>query len=276
MARPLWVLLVLIALCAPLAGRLRAGVPSDMVRVPGGEFIMGTDEVDEEQMALALGLPNPWYEDEHPARRVHLPSFYIDRFEVTHAHYEKFVRETGHPHPPDWAGGRYAPRRANYPVAHVSWYDARDYCLWRGKRLPTEAEWEKAARGPDGRKYPWGNRFDPNRANVARKAEMYGSTAPVGQYEDGRSPYGAYDMIGNVWEWTDSYYKPYPSSAADNEYFGEEYRINRGLSFVAVGHYPSRLYLKVASVVARASFRSFDVPEARLLDVGFRCAVSAE
>ncbi len=254
----------------------RAEPPSDMVAVPAGKFIMGTDLEDRDGEALMLGLPDPWYEDERPAHEVILPLFFIDRYEVTHADYEKFVEATEHPAPPDWIGGEYPPERARHPVAHVSWHDARDYCAWKGRRLPTEAEWEKAARGPDGRIYPWGNDFDPDRAHLARKAEMFGATAPVGRFKDGRSPYGAHDMIGNVWEWTESWYEAYPGNRTANEKFGEQLKVMRGLSFVAVGHYPEKLYAKVSSIVARASFRSYDVPEARLLDVGFRCAMSAK
>jgi formylglycine-generating enzyme required for sulfatase activity len=250
--------------------------PRDMVRVPAGEFLMGTDLVDEEGEAVSLGFPYPWYEDEHPVRRLYLESFDIDITEVTHAAYAEFVKATGHALPDPWrAGGGVPADRAQHPVTHVSWYDANDYCRWRGKRLPTEEEWEKAARGPEGFSYPWGNEFDPARANLSRGPFLFGDTQPVGTRTDGESPYGAKDMIGNVWEWTDSWYLPYPGNPARHEPFGMRYRVTRGLSYIGVGHHPPEVYMKAVAVTARASYRSYDFPTSRVADVGFRCAKSA-
>jgi formylglycine-generating enzyme required for sulfatase activity len=248
--------------------------PGDMVRVPAGEFLMGTDDVDAENEALDFGLPHPWYEDEHPLHRVNLPSFFIDATEVTNDLYKKFVEATRHPLPDDWANGTYPGGKAKFPVAYVNWFDADAYCRWAGKRLPTEEEWEKAARGPDSLKYPWGNLFGSAPANIAKGPVMVASAVAVGQYEGGKSPYGAYDMIGNVWEWTDSWYRPYPGNDSRNENFGRVFRSTRGLSFMGVGHYPGETYTKVASIIARASFRSYDYPNSRLTDLGFRCARS--
>ena len=246
----------------------------DMVRVPGGEFLMGTDNVDAENEALEYGLPHPWYEDEHPLHRVNLPSFFIDAHEVTNAQYKKFMEAARRPLPDDWVNGTYPEGQANFPVAYVTWFDADAYCRRAGKRLPTEEEWEKAARGPDSLTYPWGNIFGAAPANIAKGPVMIASAVAVGQYEDGRSPYGAYDMIGNVWEWTDSWYMPYPGTDARNENFGQVFRATRGLSFMGVGHYSGEAYTKVASIIARASFRSYDFPNSRLTDLGFRCARS--
>jgi formylglycine-generating enzyme required for sulfatase activity len=248
--------------------------PGDMVRVPAGEFLMGTDDVDAENEALDFGLPHPWYEDEHPLHRVNLPSFFIDTHEVTNDRYKKFVEATRHPLPDAWANGTYPGGEAKFPVAYVNWFDADAYCRWAGKRLPTEEEWEKAARGPDSLKYPWGNLFGSAPANIAKGPVMVASAVAVGQYEGGKSPYGAYDMIGNVWEWTDSWYLPYPGNDTRNENFGRVFRSTRGLSFMGVGHYPGEAYTKVASIIARASFRSYDYPNSRLTDLGFRCARS--
>jgi len=250
--------------------------PVDMVAIPAGEFLMGTDEVDADNEALDYGLPHPWYEDEHPLHRVNLPPFYIDKYEVTNEKYKLFLTQMKHPPPEDWKNGIYPEGRAQFPVAYVSWFDAEEYCRWAGKRLPTEEEWEKTARGPDHYKYPWGNFFNPDLANISHGPVMTASSVAVGQYEGGKSPYGVYDMIGNVWEWTGSWYRPYPGNEARNENFGQVFRVTRGLSFMGIGHYPPDTYKKVASIVARASFRSYDYPTSRLADVGFRCARSGK
>jgi formylglycine-generating enzyme required for sulfatase activity len=271
-----------LAAAAALFNALAAGctppVPPDMVRVPAGSFVMGTNEVDTDGEALEYGLPEPFYADERPELHGHLDEFFIDRYEVTHAQYKTFIDASGHVAPEDWIGGRFAPERADYPIAFVAWYDANDYCKWAGKRLPTEAEWEKAARGPNGLRYPWGNDFKAENANVSTSASLFGTAKAVGRYEAGKSPYGAYDMIGNVWEWTDSWYEPYPNhpNPTSNERFGRGMRVTRGLSFMSVGHFGGDAYHRVLSILARASFRSYDVPTSRLADVGFRCAKSAK
>jgi formylglycine-generating enzyme required for sulfatase activity len=246
--------------------------PEDMVLVPAGTFKMGTDQEDTDQKAMAAGFPRPWYEDEHPLQELWLPAFYIDRYELTNEKYSRFVHAVSHHPPEDWVNGTFPVEKGRFPVVLVNWYDANDYCKWAGKRLPTEAEWEKAARGPDGLLYPWGNTFDPKRAHIATESVMLDLPVPVGSYENGKSPYGAYDMIGNVWEWTDSWYQPYRGNTADNPQFGQKLRVTRGLSFMSVGHFESGDYQDVSSIVARASFRSFDYPSSRLSDVGFRCA----
>ena len=248
--------------------------PPGMVLIPVGDFIMGTDQVDEDQEALAVGFPHPWYEDEHPQHKVYLHAYYIDRSEVTNVQYQKFITATGYHPPQNWPNATYPKGNDELPVVYVNWYDADAYCRWLGKRLPLEAEWEKAARGSDGRKYPWGNTFNPLFANIAREAVMFAQPTPVRQFESGKSPYGVYDMIGNVWEWTDSWYEPYSGNKAQNENFGQKLKVTRGLSFMSVGHFSSEDYSKVSSIVARTSFRSYDFLTSRLADVGFRCVKS--
>ncbi|HZR46833.1 MAG TPA: SUMF1/EgtB/PvdO family nonheme iron enzyme, partial [Candidatus Manganitrophaceae bacterium] len=158
-----------------------------MVLIPAGPFWMGLDELPPD---------TPWgQEDARPKHQVVLPAFYIDRYEVTFGDYQKVdpsIRIPG--------------RTAKFPVTDVTWLDADRYCRAAGKRLPTEAEWEKAARGTDARAYPWGNAFDPKKTNTGL------SLMPVGANPDDRSPYGVFDMAGNVSEWTDSWYQPYPGS----------------------------------------------------------------
>jgi formylglycine-generating enzyme required for sulfatase activity len=158
---------------------------AEMVLVPAGEFWMGSDESADEQ----------------PRHRVGLDAYYIDKYEVTNAFYKRFMEATGRAAPGYWNNTSF--NGESQPVVGVSWHDADAYCKWAGKRLPTEAEWEKAARGTDGRKYPWGEQWDSSRANAGDKL---GKTAPVGSYPSGASPYGVHDMAGNVWEWVADWY----------------------------------------------------------------------
>ena len=179
------------------------------VAVPSGEFIMGTDEARE---------------DAYPEHKVYLDAFEIDRYEVTNAQYWEFLNyikktndhskcfkeePSGKDHTPRFWENEYY-NNPDYPVVRIDWYDAYAYTAWAGKRLPTEAEWEKAARGSDGRKFPWGNEWDPAKCNLS------GEPKPVGSVESGKSVYGCYDMAGSVYEWCadwylDTYYAEAPS-----------------------------------------------------------------
>jgi formylglycine-generating enzyme required for sulfatase activity len=212
---------------APAA--LLSNLPSEMILIPAGNFLMR----DEKQS-------------------VHVDAFYIDKYPVTNAEYAKFVETTGHPPPPNWeeTGGSYPPDMANHPVVFVNWFDAQDYAAWANKRLLTEAEWEKAARGTDGRVYPWGDWFDKATCNASEAST--GGTTPVGKYSPfGDSPYKVGDMAGNVWEWTATDWAPGSSS-----------KVQRGGSFVNRGSY------------ARCAYRYLGVPEPRTPNVGFRCGMS--
>ena len=154
--------------------------PSEMQLIPGGYFYSG---------------------EESSAKKIFLDSYLIDKTPITNTEYQKFIKATGY-HPPEhWKNGQIPKGEENHPVYNVSWYDAKAYASFMEKRLPTEEEWEKAARGSDKRIYPWGNNFDVNFCNILRKNK--GAT-PVEKYPLGRSYYGLYDMAGNVWEWTDT------------------------------------------------------------------------
>ena len=257
---------------------------AENVYIPAGPFLMGSTEKDG-KVGVFVGV------DEVPQHKVKMPGYYIDKYEVTTTQYKKFLDATGHEPPGDkhhpevypWKKeGGVPPELADHPVIYVSWFDAEAYCKWAGKRLPTEAEWEKAARGTDGRIWPWGNTFDPAKANVREywlvvynrekdtgtiQKRDYSGTMSVGSFPQGVSPYGVYDMTGNVAEWTASWYKAYPGSPIEGERkaFGEVVRVFRGGSSVLEGN----LY-------GRAAHRTqATIPEKKHRSLGFRCAKDA-
>lgn len=172
---------------------------STMVFIPAGSFTMGIDKATLEKAYKYDGYRVDIFESELHKKNMHLPGFYIDKYEVTNRQYEKFMRETGHRMPRYWGWRSY--NQPAQPVVGVNWADAAAYCNWAGKRLPKESEWEKAARGTDERWWPWGNEFRVGYANTAE----YGLAlpSPVGQFPKGASPYGVHDMAGNVWEMCD-------------------------------------------------------------------------
>ncbi|MFQ5456269.1 MAG: SUMF1/EgtB/PvdO family nonheme iron enzyme [Nitrospirota bacterium] len=221
---------------------------NEMVYIPPGEFIMGDNDPAEE-----IGI------DEKPLRRVYVDGFYIDKYEVTNMQYKKYVDATGHRPPSSWVKGNFSKYMTDFPVTYVNWFEASAYCRWSGKRLPSEEEWEKAARGEDGRRFPWGDAFDRNKANT--RFSSFRKPVPVSAYPDGISPYGVYNMSGNVWEWTDSWYRAYPGSTLKRQEFGDIYKIQRGGSFLAE-----------PLLHARASERDAQIPTYRHRTTGFRCA----
>ncbi len=159
-------------------------------------------------------------------------------------------------------------KRDPFPVTGISWYYAYSYCRWRNKRLPTEMEWEKAARGPNGLEYPWGNDWDTAITNTGDDHDWEDGIAPTGSYPLNKSPYGAYDMAGNVWEWVDDWYHPYPDTTYQSENFGEKMKIIRG-GGGGIGHY-------ALSYFFRGATRQFAEPTMAGEDVGFRCAADDE
>ncbi len=170
----------------------------DWVAIPPGEFLMGSDPARDPKAKA----------EEQPQQSVFLPRFHMARTPVTNAQYKLFVDATHHRLPEHWINGAIPPGKEDHPVVYVSWYDALAFCEWAGVRLPEEPEWEKAARGEDGRLYPWGDGLpDRNRCNFNNNE---GDTTPVTRYPAGASPYGLLDMAGNVLEWTGSLFLPYP------------------------------------------------------------------
>jgi len=262
--------LLLLAACkapsdgsAPLFFEAAPDVPDGMVLVPAGPFLMGSNKEDTEGRAQEFGAMKPWYLDEHPKHTVNLPSYFIDRTEVTNGQYALYLQATGAAVPRGWSASALSPENRERPVTGVNWYEADHFCRWLGKRLPTEAQWEKAARGTDGREFPWGDDFDPKKGNTG--ATRLGSVTPVGHFPEGASPYGVLDMVGNVWEWTDSWYAPYPGSTYHSDDFGEKYKVIRGGGWGGVGHYTLEHFY-------RAAYRFYIDPSIGFNDAGFRCA----
>ena len=219
-----------------------------MIAIPAGEFTMGSD-----------------HEVERPPHTVFVDAFEIDQFEVTNEQFERFIAETGYITDAEKAGETpwraYAGGKPKHPVVKVSWNDAKAFCEWAEKRLPTEAEWEKAARGTDGRTYPWGNAWDVDKANT--KDAGYRGTTIVGSFPSGASPYGVMDMAGNVAEWTSDWFQPYPGypgGDGEAQYFGEKYRVIRGGGWFS------------DQELVRTTERSASSVELANDDVGFRCA----
>lgn len=196
-----------------------------MVLVPAGPFSMGTDSARTDAQ-------------NRPAHTVTLNAFEIDQHPVTNAQYARFVAATGHLPPLSWPNGRIPAGMELHPVTMVSFFNASRYAEWAGKRLPTEAEWEKAARGSDGRRWPWGEEMDPNKLNTYYRI---GSTTRVGSFPDGASPYGALDMAGNVSEWTQSDFLPYLGSDAQESVFK--------VKIADIPEDPKERSLKIASFV---------------------------
>lgn len=244
-----------------------SNAPSGMVYVSEGVFIMGSAEEDTEGLGKEFGVRGgALYQNERPVRELYLNGFYIDRFEVTNKDYKEFVYGAPYRAPYRWRHNNYLEGTDDLPVVNVSWFDARNYCFWNGKRLPKEAEWEKAARGTDGRVYPWGDLFDETKGNLNT-----GALTPVGSFEGDKSPYGVYDMAGNVMEWVEDWYLAYPGGDVEGKEYGETQKVLRGgLAGVVPGHYTMN------AIYARTSTRQHIEPEVFADDAGFRCAKDLE
>ena len=239
----------------------RQVLAEDMVLIPKGPFIMGSSDEDILWAAKQFHSESlDWYRDETPLHEVTLPAFQIDKFPVTVSDYEIYRDATRKPAPREHDNGRF--NHPRQPIVGLSWKEARDYCHWAKKRLPTEKEWEKAARGKDGRYYPWGNEPDALNANIRGKGDVYRYTNKVGEIPENASPFGVMDLAGNVWEWTEDWYKPHPENQYDNELYGERFKVIKG------GSWNSNLDL------ARSSVRGKALPDQQKNYIGFRCAAT--
>jgi len=231
--------------------------PEGMVYIPGGEFNLGRDD----------GEP-----DERPSHPAAVKAFFLDQSETTNEQYQKFIDATGYSPPPSWKGGRVLEGTEKLPVTDVTWEDATAYARWAVKRLPTEEEWEFAARGTDGRLYPWGNEWQPDRANTQNRPGEKRKVEPVGQFPQGDSPYGVHDLSGNVWEWTASDYVAYPGGFIEPQAGYGNLKVIRGGSFESSP--------KAATVTLRrgwpATRNDWPTPgKAKYDQTGFRCAQDA-
>jgi formylglycine-generating enzyme required for sulfatase activity len=273
---------------------LMAPVPMDtirgrdgalMVKIPAGYFLMGSPKAQKLKSSKAQSLKSS-NADEHPLHKVWLDDYYIDVGAVSNRQYRAFCDATGHPYPrkPDFKGiDDYFLKWPDYPVVEVTWDDAEAYAAWAGKRLPTEAEWEKAARGTDAREYPWGN-SDPDgtQCNYADRAystlpgatwadleheDGFVYTAPVNSFSAGASPYGVLNMAGNVWEMvSDGYDANYYEHSPLRNPTGPASivaRVIRGGSFTS-----TKAMLRCAGRLERTDLSP-------MLDRGFRCVMSA-
>ncbi|MFQ5481436.1 MAG: formylglycine-generating enzyme family protein [Nitrospinaceae bacterium] len=255
---------------------------SGMVGIPPGRFRMGLSLREINKIMKWCERADKhcsrwWFKDAFPAHSVILDAYWIDRYEVTNKDYLEFVKATGHRPALDetcttkgcrsgnlWTGRAFPPAIAKQPVTQVDWHDAQAYCQWRQKRLPTEAEWEKAARGPVGNLFPWGNDMPPGRATYRRKWRGVFTMTNVGSHPSGASIYGVHDLAGNAWEWVADWY--------DKDYYSRHPKKNpKG---PATGQFKT---LRGGSWVNNedtlvSAFRRWSRPKVRFNDTGFRCA----
>ena len=210
----------------------KGDMPLGMVLIPAGEFVFGADNKSP---------------DERPMISKHLPAFYMDKYEVTNADYKKVV-----------PSHTYGENEDKHPVKGVSWGEASSYAAAIGKRLPTEEEWEKAARGAEGKEYPWGTIFIQKNANTLEGGSV--TTKKIGSYKKGVSDYGCFDMSGNVYEWTSTWYNPYKGNPEVSIEYGTVYRVLRGGSYLT------------DSFESRSARRHYAKPDTKSADFGFRCA----
>lgn len=299
---------IVVSLCVCFASNAIA----DMVYVPAGEFVMGSDKIYDKRKLQGIENVKPWYADEYPQHKENIAGFYIDQFEVTNGQYRAFVKAAQYSPPTHWIENGYIlglkfrrveelevdrlrklvsrvfkldidtrkmskptllgaiKKRLAYldalPVIHVNWYDANAYCKHKGMRLPSEKEWEKAARGDKGNEFPWGNRWKAGMSNTGDE-EWDDGVAPVGSYKTDMSSYKVFDLAGNVSEWVDDWYQAYAGSDYQSQDFGKRFKVIRGAAWSQAGHYALSLF-------QRGAYRYNLQPQSTHADLGFRCARS--
>ncbi|HAS16927.1 MAG: hypothetical protein A3D21_05435 [Nitrospirae bacterium RIFCSPHIGHO2_02_FULL_42_12] len=236
-----------------------------MILIPAGKFIIGSDSAMDGKRGEDFGV------DEEPRHKLHLNAFYIDQYEVTIGEYKEYLKVSGK----EWLGDINFPEEFppeiyfnppdlnRHPANYISWYDADDYCRWKGKRLPTEFEWEKAARGAEGRRWPWGNQYEPGNAHTSEKFPAW--TAPVGSHPEDKSVYGVYDSAGNVSEWTSSHYLSYQGNTVSDGRYKKGVYVLKGGSFLEPG-----------KIFGRPARRFASRPDYSHRTYGFRCAKDAD
>lgn len=222
----------------------------DWIEIPAGEFLMGSNPIQ----------PITSYPDESPEHQIDLEEFFISAKPITNAQYEKFVLSTGYKKPGHWIGGVVPSQKKEHPVTYIDWDDANAFANWCGASLPSEAQWEKSARGSDGRLFPWGD-AEPT-SEDANFGNLIGDTTEVGIHKSGASVYGVLDLAGNVWEWTSSIHREYPYNSND----GREDVNLWGARVVRGGNYLS------AAKNIRCADRHSIYPTARDIYIGFRVA----
>jgi formylglycine-generating enzyme required for sulfatase activity len=229
----------------------------ELVLIPAGEFTMG----------------HKGNYDTLPVRRLNVPAFYIDKYEVTNKRYKRFIDATSYKVPwsqePavaafiwDWQKRMYPEGKGDDPVVLVNWEDAQAFCRWAGKRIPTEAEWEKAARGVDGKAYPWGNDWASGKTNTLESGLK--QTAPFGTFKEDVSEYGVHDLAGNVSEWVEEWFAPYPGNPMTSYEERNKYRVLRGGSW------------DYAHSIANGHHRQYALPQSQMAAIGFRCVKAAD
>jgi eukaryotic-like serine/threonine-protein kinase len=253
-----------------------------LVFVPAGEFTMGSDADDAlaECQKFRSDCQRRWFTNEEPPHSVNVDAFWIDQTEVTNRMYALCVEAGVCQEPTSTGSDTHSsyygnPEFDNYPVIYVDWSMAKTYCEWADRRLPTEAEWEKAARGENASVYPWGDTFDGSLVNfcdtncsspLTNKSfnDGFADVAPVGSYPSGKSVYGALDMAGNVWEWVSSLYEPYPYDATDGRenLTSSDLRVLRGGTWI------------YDDILVRSAYRRQGNPSSPYSYIGFRCSRS--
>jgi len=274
LSRHLTILFLIMVSVTILAKESKAitAVPEDMVLINAGGFTRGVDNTNGDN-----------FSDEAPAKMIYLSSYYLDKYEVSNAKYTEFIIATDHPAPAYWDHRKL--NQPNQPVTGVNWFDANTYCHWANKRLPSEAEWEKAARGPAGSIYPWGNKLEYSKANFAKgKSGQKYITDSVDAHADGTSYYGVYNMAGNVFEWVQDWYSSsYYSTDETRNPIGPKSQSKKNIETIISNTEPDlkkkvirggSWFAPAQSITTTHRFWNDPINNSYGVGLGFRCAQS--